>query len=426
MTRSAADLFAVYLLARETDLARMTEGGLCCDVPVVPLFETIDDLEAAPKIVGAFLDHPVTQRSLRRDAHGETTLQVMIGYSDSTKDGGILTSQWALHETQGALARLGAERRVRLRFFHGRGGTVSRGAGPTHRFLDALPHGSLTGDFRVTEQGETIAQKYANPLTAAYNLELLLAGVTAKTLKHASPADDDTEERTLLDELSRRSREAYQALVREEGFLTYFNQATPIDAFEHAQLGSRPARRTARRTLEDLRAIPWVMAWNQARHYLPGWYGFGTAFEGLRRADPEAFQRVRDNLARWRFLHYVTNNVETNVASADAEMIGLYASLVEDRAARERFKKRVLDELEKTRKALDLLHGTPVEERRPRMWRTIRMRDTGLRALHEFQVDVLRQWRAHLAEGDEAAAEALLPRVLLSVNAIASGLRTTG
>jgi len=426
MTRGAGDLFAVYLLAREVGLARMTEGGLCCDVPVVPLFETIDDLEAAPKIVGAFLDHPVTQRSLHLDARGDATLQVMIGYSDSCKDGGILTSQWSLHETQGALAKLGEERHVRMRFFHGRGGTVSRGAGPTHRFLDALPHGSLTGDFRVTEQGETIAQKYANPITATYNLELLLAGVTAKTLKHKSPPDADAEDHALLDELSRRSREAYQALVREEGFLAYFNQATPIDAFEHAQLGSRPARRNARRTLEDLRAIPWVMAWNQARHYLPGWFGFGTAFEGLRRADPDAFQRVRENLSRWRFLHYVTNNVETNVASADVDMIGIYASLVDDRALRERFRKRVVDELERTRKALDLLHGSPVEERRPRMWRTIRMRDAGLRALHEYQVDVLRQWRAHRAEGDDAAAEALLPRVLLSVNAIASGLRTTG
>lgn len=426
MTRSDNDLFAVYLLAREVGLARMTESGLCCDVPVVPLFETIDDLEAAPRIVGAFLDHPVTQRSLHRDASGEATQEVMIGYSDSCKDGGILTSQWSLHVTQEALAKLGEQRRVRMRFFHGRGGTVSRGAGPTHRFLDALPHGSLQGDFRVTEQGETVAQKYANPITATYHLELLLAGVTAKALKHKSPPDVDLEDRAILDELSRRSREAYQALVREEGFLHYFNQATPIDAFEHAQYGSRPARRNARRTLEDLRAIPWVMAWNQARHYLPGWYGFGTAFEGLRRADPEAFQRVRENLSHFRFLHYVTNNVETNVASSDVEMIGLYASLVDDRVIRERFKKRVVDELQRTRAVLDLLHGAPVEERRPRMWRTIRMRDGGLRALHEFQVDVLRQWRAHRAEGDDAAAEALLPRVLLSVNAIASGLRTTG
>lgn len=422
MTRSVSDLFAVYLLAREVGLTRMTSDGLTCDIKVVPLFETIEDLEAAPKIVEAFLDHPVTERSFGK----ERVLQVMLGYSDSCKDGGILTSQWSLYRTQQALTELGKKRRVKARFFHGRGGTVSRGAGPTHRFLEALPHGSLSGDFRLTEQGETIAQKYANPITATYNLELLLAGVTATTLKHRRPAHEVKDVYPIVDELSRRSREAYQSLVREEDFIVYFNQATPIDAFEHAQLGSRPARRNARRTLDDLRAIPWVMAWNQARHYLPGWYGFGTAFEGLKRADPESFERLRAALAHSPFLRYVVNNVETNVASADDEMIGLYAGLVEARPLRERFRKRVVDELARTRTMLDLLHGSPVEERRPRMWRTIRLRDAGLRALHSFQVETLRQWRSHRAEGDDAAAEALLPKVLLSVNAIASGLRTTG
>jgi phosphoenolpyruvate carboxylase len=422
MTRSVSDLFAVYLLAREVGLTRMTPDGLCCDIPVVPLFETIEDLEAAPKIVEAFLDHPVTERSLGN----RRVMQVMLGYSDSCKDGGILTSQWSLYRTQQALTTIASKRKVKMRFFHGRGGTVSRGAGPTHRFLDALPQGSLTGEFRLTEQGETIAQKYANPITATYNLELLLAGVTATTLKHRGPPKQDNDLYPIVDELSRRSREAYQSLIREDGFISYFNQATPIDAFEHAQLGSRPARRNARRTLDDLRAIPWVMAWNQARHYLPGWYGFGTAFEGLKRADGESFERLRAGLPHSSFLRYVFNNVETSVASADDEMIGLYANLVEDRVLRERFRKRVVDELARTRKMLDLLHGAPVEQRRPRMWRTIRLRDAGLRALHTFQVDTVRQWRGHRAEGDDAAAEALLPKVLLSVNAIASGLRTTG
>jgi phosphoenolpyruvate carboxylase len=423
MTRSAADLFAVYVLAREVGLTRMTADGLVCDVPVVPLFETIDDLEAAPSILAEFLDHPVTRRSLRSDR----VVQVMLGYSDSTKDGGILASQWALHQTQHALAAVARERDVSLRYFHGRGGTMSRGAGPTHRFLDALPHGSLCGEFRVTEQGETIAQKYANAITATYNLELLLAGVTATTVRHAHPPRHEREDlHRIADDLARRSKQAYQELVRTDGFLAYFNAATPIDAFEYARIGSRPARRTARRTLEDLRAIPWVMAWNQSRHYLPGWFGFGSAFEGLQRDDPAAFALVREHLPRWAFLQYVAGNVETNVASSDLEMIGLYASLVPDRAVRERFRQRIAEELERTRRFLDLLHGAPVEERRPRMWRTIRLRDSGLRALHGFQVDVLRQWRGHRSEGDETAAEALLPKVLLSINAIASGLRTTG
>jgi phosphoenolpyruvate carboxylase len=423
MTRSAADLFALYLFAREVGLARMTEKGLCCDVAVVPLFETIEDLEAAPAIVEEFLAHPVTNRSLRGKP---PTLQVMLGYSDSSKDGGILASQWALHVAQHALTEVCNQHGTHIRFFHGRGGTMSRGAGPTHRFLDALPHGSLSGDFRVTEQGETIAQKYANPLTATYNLELFLAGVTATTLRHRQKRQGEQGLHRIVEELANRSKKVYQDLVHDESFFEYFNQATPVDAFEHVRIGSRPARRTARRSLEDLRAIPWVMAWNQSRHYLPGWYGMGTAFEELRREDPEAFEKLRKGLSQWPFVNYVASNVETNVASADVEMIGLYASLVEDRTLRERFRTRIVDELERTRSVLDALHGGPVEERRPRMWRTIRMRDRGLRALHGFQVDVLRQWRAHRSEGDDAAADALLPKVLLSINAIAAGLRNSG
>ncbi|MGZ3424814.1 MAG: phosphoenolpyruvate carboxylase, partial [Polyangiales bacterium] len=334
MTRSAADLFAVYVFAREVGLARMTERGLCCDVTVVPLFETIEDLEAAPRIVEEFLDHPVTKRSLGADA---PTLQVMLGYSDSSKDGGILASQWALHVAQHALTDVASQRDTRVRFFHGRGGTMSRGAGPTHRFLEALPHGSLSGDFRATEQGETIAQKYANPLTATYNLELFLAGVTATTLRHRRPIQGHEELHRIVEDLAERSKKVYQELVHDEAFFAYFNQATPIDAFEHTRIGSRPARRTARRSLADLRAIPWVMAWNQSRHYLPGWYGFGTAFEELRRENPKAFEQLREGLRQWPFVNYVASNVETNVASADVEMIGLYASLVEDRAVRTRF-----------------------------------------------------------------------------------------
>jgi phosphoenolpyruvate carboxylase len=423
MTRSAQDVFAVYLLAREVGLATMTDAGLRCEVPVVPLFETIEDLEAAPQVVTEILDEPVARGSLRGES---PTLQVMLGYSDSCKDGGILTSQWSLHRAQRALTEVGDACGVRMRFFHGRGGTVSRGAGPTHRFLEALPHGSLTGEFRLTEQGETIAQKYANVITATWHLELLLAGVTATTLRHREVPPPDEGLAEIVAGLSARSREAYESLVHEDGFLTYFNGATPIDAFEHAQLGSRPARRTARRTLADLRAIPWVMAWNQSRHYLPGWYGFGAALEGLYESDPRAFERLRESVTTWPFFHYVANNVETNVASADADMIRLYASLVDDESVRERFRARIVDELERTRRALDRLHGAPAAERRPRMWRTIRLRDAGLRALHAYQVDALRRWRRLRDGGAETEASALLAEVLLSVSAVAGGLRTTG
>jgi phosphoenolpyruvate carboxylase len=434
MTRGVSDLLVVYLLAREVGLARMTERGLVCDLPVVPLFETLADLEAAPSILDGFLAHPVTKASLASFAAeasategGDRPVDVMLGYSDSCKDVGILASQWGLHRAQERLSAVAQRHGRRVRFFHGRGGTVSRGAGPTHRFLEALPHGSVTGDFRVTEQGETIAQKYANLITATYNLELLLAGVAATTIKHAAKRPPHPDDLTpLLDDLAARSRATYRAFIDTEGFMTYFDGATPIDALEQAHIGSRPVRRTGKRSLADLRAIPWVFSWNQSRHYLPGWYGLGTALEGIHTSDPAAFARVAKATLALPFLSYVLKNVETAVASASLDLVAEYASLVEDATVRERFLGLVRDEHTRTMAMIEALFGAPMRARRPRMFKTLALRDAGLRALHGFQIEVLRAWRAARKAGDTAAEQAALPSLLLSLNAIAAGLRTTG
>jgi phosphoenolpyruvate carboxylase len=426
MTRGLSDLLVVYLLAREVGLLRPVGDGLGSLLPVVPLFETIEDLARAPSIVASMLDHPVTKNTFRLRGEGRVQ-QVMLGYSDSCKDGGILASQWALHRAQSELAREAQSRDVSLRFFHGRGGTVSRGAGPTHRFLEALPHGSLMGDLRLTEQGETVAQKYANPMNATYNLELLLAGATATTLKHRQPVAVDPALSSILEPLAARSRRAYEELVRSDGFITYFSEATPIDALEQARIGSRPSRRTGKRSLEDLRAIPWVFAWNQSRHYLPGWFGVGTAFEALREDDPSAFAKLGELAERDPFLRYVIYNVEASHASAATDLMADYASLVRDDAVRTTFLGRIRDEYERTERTLNLVFGgKTLPERRPRMWRTLELRDAGLRALHAHQIAVLRRWRAAVERGDTREAETALPSLLLSVNAIASGLRTTG
>ena len=222
MTRRLSDLLVVYLLAREAGLLRALPEGLVCVLPVVPLFETIEDLEHGPDMLRAFLEQPVTRRSLAlprgaRAAAGELLQQVMVGYSDSNKDGGILASQWALQKAQTRLAQVGHECGVNIRFFHGRGGTVSRGAGPTHRFLEALPHGSLSGHLRLTEQGETIAQKYANPATATYNLELLLAGVTATTALHTRPGGESPGARAGAGEARRRQPARVPHAARSRG-----------------------------------------------------------------------------------------------------------------------------------------------------------------------------------------------------------------
>jgi phosphoenolpyruvate carboxylase len=429
MTRDVSDLLAVYLFAREVGLDVDTPEGPACLLPVVPLFETIDDLRRSPAILRAFLDHPFTRRSLavqqQRVEAEQPVQQVMIGYSDSNKDGGLFASLWNLHRAQAALAGVGAAAGVRIRFFHGRGGTISRGAGPMHRFIKALPHGALRGDLRMTEQGETIAQKYANRITAAYNLELLAAGVTRATLLERLPGREAHPLMPAMDVLAERSRQAYAALVGAEGFITFFRQATPIDAIEESRIGSRPARRTGQQTLADLRAIPWVFSWGQARFFLSGWYGVGTALEALAEEDPPTFEAVGEYLYAWAPLHYILSNAATSITMADPDVMRDYALLVEDAAVRDRILEMILAEWERTRRMLEALYGGPLAERRPNVEAMMDLRREGLRRLHRQQCDLLKQWRSRdgLAAGEVAA---LQTRLLLTVNAIASGLGTTG
>ena len=433
MTRQLSDLLVVYLLAREAGLAVSTPEGLVCLLPVTPLFETAEDLERAPGIMRAFLSHPVTKRSLRgiADAAGEKELvqQVMIGYSDSNKESGILASQWALHRAQTTLTAVGQEQGVRVRFFHGRGGTISRGAGPTHRFLDALPPGTVKGDLRLTEQGETIAQKYANGATANFNLELLLAG-TAGTSLRPTPADGGRVSDGLaaaVDSLVATSRQVYEGFLKEPDFMEFYSQATPIDVLEQSSIGSRPARRTGQRTLADLRAIPWVFSWNQARFYLPGWFGVGSALNRLRATDAGGYEKVKASLnGGWAFLRYVLMNVETNLASADRNIMALYAALVSNERVRGSFLDRIMAEFDLTHAMLTDCFGRSTMARRPRAAKTLALRADALLVLHHQQIELLGRWRGLQKANDEEAAKRMLPELLLSINAIASGLRTTG
>lgn len=431
MTRSTSDLLVVLLLAREAGLARLLPeaGVLACDIPIVPLFETLDDLERARGILAAYLDHPAGRASLeRRTGPGGTVVlaqQVMIGYSDSNKDGGIIASQWALHRAQERLAEVGRERGVEIRFFHGRGGTVSRGAGPTDRFLQALPHGTMLGDIRVTEQGETVAQKYANLITAQLHMELLVAGAASTSARHRRPRGPTNAAPGAMARLAEASRGAYRALVETGGFVEFFRLATPIDALERSGIGSRPSRRTGRASLEDLRAIPWVFAWSQSRFFLPGWYGVGSAFQALERDDPAALAAFREALPAWPFAKYVLTNVEAMLARADAGVMHQYAALDTDAPRRARSMTLVESELALSRGWIERLMGSRIESRRPRMASSAARRERALRTLHSRQAMLLREWRA--ARDTQSPEEApLLRRVLLSVNAIASGLQTTG
>jgi phosphoenolpyruvate carboxylase len=433
MTRSTEDLLAVYLLARDGGLLERHGDELVCPLEVVPLFETIDDLERAPAILDGYLAHPVVGASLRwrqaRAGDPEPSQQVMIGYSDSGKDGGITASMWNLYRAQRSLSDVARRHGVRLRFFHGRGGTIGRGAGPTHRFIAALPPRTVSMDLRLTEQGETISQHYANKVTAAHHLELLLAGTFRAAVEDGAGRQDPPELAAIMERLARRSRAVYRALLEAEGFIAFFRQATPIDAIETSRIGSRPARHTGKASLDDLRAIPWVFAWNQARFVLPGWYGLGSALVGLRDEDAAAFQalvRAKSEEARWAPLHYLVSNAATAFMTSDRDVMTRYAELVEDREVGGRFLARVLEEHRRTREALEAIYGGPLDQVRSPVERQLAPRRAALVPLHAHQIQLLRVWRSARAEGRDDEADALLPQLLLTVNAIASGLGATG
>jgi phosphoenolpyruvate carboxylase len=297
-------------------------------------------------------------------------------------------------------------------------------------FLRSLPQGSVTGAVRVTEQGEVIPRKYAHHANAAYNLELLLAGVTgvstANKDNHGVSSLGDPKYQKIMHWLSTESRKGYRTLLDKDGFIEFYRQATPIDALEHGCFGSRPSRRTGTASLDDLRAIPWVFSWTQARYYMPGWFGVGTALEKLKSEKPNDFLALSTFIHEEPFLRYLLTNVETNLVSADLDLMNAYGGLVEDDALRDDFQDMIVSEFKRTGEMIDSIFGSTFAERRPRMLRTLEMRERPLRLLHQQQVALLKDWREAQKNGNEQTANELLNALQFSVNAVASGLRTTG
>ncbi len=445
MTRSLSDLLVVYLLGREAGLLQKQEGEMVCVLPVVPLLETIQDLERGPEILDAFLSHPITKRSIdyqARQHDGRWSQQIMVGYSDSNKDGGILASLWSLNKAQRALNDVADKHDISLQFFHGRGGTISRGAGPTHRFIAGLPPESMHGDMRLTEQGEVIANKYANPVTALYNLELLQAGTTGLTLgvfdktnvvadaSESTPAPNLTTSRAhleqIVDRLYAHSLESYQDLVKSDDFVRFFAQATPIDIIEKSRIGSRPARRTGQRTFDDLRAIPWVFSWSQSRYLLTGWYGVGSALKTLQNERPADFETLSANAINYMPFRYVITNASSAIALVDTDIMSQWAGLVDDQEIADYYLNKIVDAYHTTRAMLETLYGHDLRERRPRVYEMIDLRSKRLAPLHQLQIDQINTWRALKKQGKTDEAEAMLPDMLRVLNAISSGLGSTG
>ncbi len=430
MTRSLSDLLTVYLLAREAGLTSREKGKLVCKIPVAPLLETIEDLHNGEEILGSFLEHPVTKASLPfiQEHRGlrEPVQMVMVGYSDSNKDGGIMASQWTLYTSQSKLSKVGEDHGVKIRFFHGKGGSISRGAGPTHYFIKALPDRSVNGDLRLTEQGETIAQKYANKVNAEYNLELLVASTVGRTLvdKHSDRKPHPNAD--ILTDLAAESQKVYSGLLHEEGFIPYFRQATIIDAIELSKIGSRPAKRKGLSTLDDLRAIPWVFSWAQSRSNMTSWYGLGTTLAKYESEHPEKYTRLKKSITTDPFLRYVLTNVDTSLAATDEEILQLYGNLVTDEKIKEKFLGLILDELKRTREKLTDLLGSAIDQRREQHYYSNKLRASIMTTLHQKQVALLRKWRQAKEAGNVEEAQQYEIPILMSINAIAGALRNTG
>jgi phosphoenolpyruvate carboxylase len=424
-TEAVSDLLEVLVLQKECGLMEGTldpsdASRARTDLIVVPLFETIEDLRAAESIVSDFYELPGIEALVRNSGAEQ---DVMLGYSDSNKDGGYFTSNWELYRASTALARLfEAKPGLTLRLFHGRGGTVGRGGGPSYEAILAQPPGTVKGQIRLTEQGEVINAKYANPEIGRHNLETLIAATLEATL--LSPTLAAPQE--FLDaaaEISELSRQAYRKLVYETpGFTDYFFAATPISEIASLNIGSRPASRKATRRIEDLRAIPWSFSWGQSRVALPGWYGFGSAVEAFLAPDPEAgLALLRRMKEEWPFFRTLLSNMDMVLAKADLAVAHRYADLVPDKVLAEQIFAAIDAEWRRTIGALD---GITEQQRRladnPALARSIAHRFAYIAPLNHLQVELLRRWRA--GETDEKAQRG----ILISINGIAAGLRNSG
>lgn len=428
MTKKVDDLFTFYLLAREAGLYVKTEYGPACQLPVVPLFETIDDLHCAPAILDEFLAHPLTQNTLKllaeRKGYKKPVAEVMIGYSDSNKDGGILSSQWHLYEAQHELSKIGQKHGVDIRFFHGKGGSISRGAGPMHWFLKSLPPDSLCGKLRLTEQGETIERKYANKLNAAFNIELLSSGTLRNTMLNTHPYDEQLFE--LVSFMAHESFASYNALTRHPSFIRFFEQATPIDAIETSKIGSRPSRRTNQRTLTDLRAIPWVFSWTQSRANITSWYGVGSTLQLLKNKYPEKYNQLKKLLVSHPLVRYILTNVDSGLAATDPEIIRFYASLVEEEHVKNDILELILNEYQLTQNRLAEILEKPFQERRKNHFYSTKLRAVALDLMHQIQVNTLKSWREEKELENSASVKQQNIILLKTINAVANALGSTG
>ena len=423
MAHHASDVLCVQLLARRAGLLKIDEGGTCTanHLKVSPLFETVDDLERAPQVLRDLLEDPFYRSSLRAS---DDLQEIMLGYSDSGKDAGYITSNWTLYEAQGLLSSVAGEFGIGLRLFHGRGGSAGRGGGPSYQAIMAQPPETLQGKIRITEQGEVISFKYSMRGLARRNLDTVLAAVLEASADE-TPQEPEPTWVGAMEELSETASETYRDLVyREVDFLAFFSEASPIGEISLLNIGSRPARRVQNPTVDSLRAIPWVFAWTQNRFLLPSWYGAGTALAQYT-VDDEKLKTLRQMYEGWPFFRTLVDFMQMTLAKSDLRIAENYTSLVSDAAVRKRLWTRISEEHAACVDALLLItENENLLDDSPVLQRSIRLRNPYVDPLSYVQVTLLRRLRA--IPEDSPDREDALKTLLLSISGVSSGMLNTG
>ena len=411
MCQSACDVLTVLLLARWTG----SENGL----QIVPLFETIEDLQAAPLILESLYSLPLYRQHLGTCGNAQ---MVMIGYSDSNKDGGYVTANWSLYQAQEQIAKVTRDHGIALTIFHGRGGTIARGGGPANRAVRAQPPGSINGHFRLTEQGEIIAARYSNVELAHRHLEQIVHAVLTASSPVQPAAEAPPAWRAAMDTMSETGFRKYRGLIYETpGFIDFWQAATPLDEIKRLHIGSRPAARGQSTAVNKIRAIPWVFSWMQSRFNLPGWFGFGSSLLAVKDD-----KLLREMYRGWLLFKTMIDNTEMSLIKADMDIASLYVELVPDQQMGKQFFDLILDEYKRTHDAVlsvsghrNLLDAEPVTQR------AVQVRNPYVDPLNYVQVEMLRRLRA-LSDPDGAEAQSIREVITITINGIAAGLRNTG
>ena len=421
MCSSVSDLLEPMILLKEVGLISVEDGAPSGTVDVIPLFETIEDLQAGASVLREAWDVPLYRRYVA--SRGDLQ-EVMLGYSDSNKDGGYFAANWALYDAETAIAAVAREEGVRLRLFHGRGGTVGRGGGPSYEAILAQPKGAVQGSVRITEQGEIISAKYGHPVTARRNLEALVAATIESTLLDLEDLDDQGRAYDVMSEISELSRDAYAALMHDDpGFIEFFETSTPVGEIGSLNIGSRPSSRKQTTSISDLRAIPWVLAWSQQRSMVPGWFGVGTALNEWVGEDPDGSRlaELRELNESWPFFNSVLSNMAQVMSKSDLHLAKLYADLVSDREVADRIFSRIREEYELTLEMFLKVTGySTLLEDNPLLARSVDMRFPYLMPLNAIQLEMLRRYRA----GD--SRDKVRRGIQLTMNGLATALRNSG